>query len=247
MKGKTFIVVTGLLLISLVISSCDMAGGPAATPTPVPTLTFTPTIPPSPTPTPIPTDTPTPTATPLPSGKQVEVLEDGSFVFLDYDMKYGMIYPSTWYVVPFDSEDEPAATEKLIAVDGSYKDMITAMRAITGFLAVKPTDGNPKDADGVATGIALEGDVYAQMSLPDVLAAQQVPSDATVLYNDVITNASGVEMGLLEYENIQSHTVICIFKTEMGAMVISLVSPTPKFEGMSQEIIDIVGSIGLLE
>lgn len=245
MKSRSFAVVTGLLLMSLVISSCNMAGGPAATQTPVPT--FTPTIPPSPTPTPIPTDTPVPTATPPPTGKHVEVLEDGSFVLLDYDMKYGMVYPSTWYVVPFDSEDEATATEKLVAVDASYADMLAALKPLMDFMAVKPTDGNPKDADGVATGIALGGDIYAQMSLSDVLAAQQVPADATILYNEVITNASGVEMGLLEYENSQNHTVVCIFKTEKGAMVISLVSPTPRFESMSQEMIDIVSSIGLLE
>jgi hypothetical protein len=246
MKRKIFTVIAGLMIMSLVISSCNM-GEPAPTPTPIPTSTFTPTTIPSATSTSTPTDTPTPTATPLPTGKHVDVLEDGSFVFLDYDMKYGMIYPSTWYVVPFDSDDEAAATEQLIAVDASYGDMLAALKPLMDFIAVKPSDESPKDADGVATGIALEGDVYTQMSLPDVLAAQQVPADATVLYNEVITNASGVEMGLLEYENSQNHTVVCIFKTEKGAMVISLASSTPKFESISQEMIDIVGLIGLLE
>jgi hypothetical protein len=68
-----------------------------------------------------------------------------------------------------------------------------------------------------------------------------------VVFNDVITNASGVEMGLLEYENTENHTVVCIFTTGKGAIIISIASPTPKFGGMSQELIDIVGSIGLLE
>jgi hypothetical protein len=177
----------------------------------------------------------------------VDVLEDGSFVFLDYDMKYGMIFPSTWYVVPFDSEDEAAATEKLVAVDPAYKDMLAAVKALMNFMAVKPTEGNTQDADGMVTGLALEGDVYAQMSLQDALAAQEVPQGATVVFNDVITNASGVEMGLLEYENTENHTVVCIFTTGKGAIIISIASPTPKFGGMSQELIDIVGSIGLLE
>lgn len=247
MNAKLIAVLTGLLLASLVFSSCNAVGGLLATPTPTPTLTFTPTITPSATPTPTPTNTPTPTATPLPTGRHVEVLDDGSFVYLDYDMKYGMVFPSTWYVIPFDSEDETAATDGLIAVDVSYKDLVAALKPLMDFVAVKPTEGNTKDADGMATGIALEGDIYAQMALSDVLASQQVPADATVLYNEVITNASGVEMGLLEYENSQNHTVVCIFKTEKGAMVISLASPTPKFESISQEMIDIVGSIGLLE
>lgn len=245
MKRWVLIVVAGLTLLSLVISSCSVVGGFLATPTPTPTLTFTPTL--TPTATPTPTDTPTPTATPLPTGKHVEVLEDGSFVFLDYDMKYGMIFPSTWYVVPFDSEDESGATEKLVAVDASYKDMLAAVKPLMDFIAVKPTDGSPKDADGVVTGLTLEGDAYAQMSLQDALASQQVPPGATVVFNDVITNASGVEMGLLEYEDPTNHTVVCIFKTEMGAVITSLSSPTPKFAGISQEMIDIVGSIGLLE
>lgn len=246
MKRKTFIAVTGLLLMSLVFSSCTMAG-PAATPTPVPTLTFTPTIPPSATPTPVPTDTPIPTATPLPTGRHVEVADDGSFVFLDFDMKYGMVFPSTWHVVPFDSEDEASTTERLIAVDASYNDMLAALKPLMDFVALKPTEGNPKEADGVVTGLTLEGDAYAQMSLQDAMNAQQVPPGATVVYNDVITNASGVEMGLLEYEDTNNHTVVCIFKTGMGAIIVSLASPTPKFESMSQELIDIVGLIGLLE
>jgi len=245
MKRWIFVVVVMLTLLSLTISSCSAVGGLFATPTPTPTLTFTPTL--TPTATSTPTETPTPTATPLPTGKHVEVLEDGSLVFLDFDMKYGMIYPSTWHVVPFDSDDEATATEELVAVDASYTDMLAAMRAMVDFIALKPADGNPKEADGVATGLTLEGDAYAQMSLQDALAAQQVPEGATVVFNQVITNASGVEMGLLEYEDTANHTVICIFKTEKGAVIVSLASPTPKFEGMSQELIDIVGSIGLLE
>lgn len=247
MKRKMFIAATGLLLLSLVVSSCDLAGAPAATSTPVPTLTFTATIPPTPTPTPIPTDTPVPTATPLPTGRHVETLEDGSFVFLDYDMQYGMVYLPAWHIVPFGSDDETAASEDLVAVDASYNDMISALKPLMDFIAIKPTEGSPKDADGVATGLTLEGDAYAQMSLQDALAAQQVPEGASVLYNDVITNASGVEMGLLEYDDKTNHTVVCIFKTGKGAVVISLASPTAKFEGMSQELIDIIGSIGLLE
>lgn len=247
MNTKMITVLTGFLLISLVFSSCNAVGGLLATPTPTPTLTFTPTITPSATPTPTPTNTPTPTATPLPTGRHVEVLDDGSFVYLDYDMKYGMVFPSTWYVIPFDSEDETAATDGLIAVDASYQDIVAALKPLMDFIAIKPTEENPKDADGVVTGLTLEGDAYAQMSLQDALAAQQVPEGATVVYNEVITNASGVEMGLLEYDDNTNHTVVCIFKTGKGAVVISLASPTPKFEGVSQELIDIVGSIGLLE
>lgn len=249
MNKKIFTALAVLVLASLAISSCSAAGGLFATPTTTSTLTFTPTITPSATPTLTPTDTPTPipTATPLPTGKHVEVSDDGSFVFLDYDMKYGMVFPSTWHVVPFGSEDESAATEKLVAVDASYNDMLTALKPLMDFIAVKPTEGNPKDADGVVTGLTLEGDVYAQMSLQDAMAAQQVPSGATVVFNDIITNASNVEMGLIEYEDPNNHTVVCIFKTANGAIIVSLASPTPKFADMSQELINIVGSIGLLE
>ena len=238
MKGKTFLVMTGLLLASLVMSSCNSAG-PVVTPTPIPTLTFTPTV----TPTPVPTNTPIPTATPLPTGRHVEIAGDGSFVFLDYDMRYGMIFPSTWYIVPFNSDDETVSAERLIAVDASYNDMLVTLKPLMDFIAIKPTGNNPKDADGMATGLTLEGDVYAQMSLKEVIALQQVPEGATVIYNDVITNASGVEMGLLEYEDTNNHTVVCIFKTDMGAVIVSLASPTPKFADMSQEMIDIVSSI----
>lgn len=249
MKRKMFIAIAGLMLMSLFVSSCSAVGGLFATPTPTPTLTFTPTTTPSATPTSTPTDTPTPTptATPLPTGKHVKALENGSFVFLDYDMKYGMAFPSTWNVVPFGSDDEAAATEKLVAIDASYKDMISATKSMTDFIAVKPTKGNPQDADSVATGLTLKGDAYAQISLRDALASQKVPSGAKMVFNDVITNASGVEMGLLEYEDKVNHTVVCIFKTKMGAVVMSLATPKAKFANMSQELIDMVGSIGLLE
>lgn len=243
MKSRRLIVVIVLLLTSLILSSCSMVSGLMATETPVPTLTFTPTVTPSSTPTPIPTDTPVPTVTPLPEGRYVEVLGDGSFVYLDYDMQFGMVFPSTWYVVPFESEDEESASEKLVMVDASYADMLTALKPLMDFIAVKPADGDPTDADGVATGIALEGDVYAELALQDALDAQQVPEDAVVVFNEVTTNAAGVEMGLIEYEDSESHTVVCIFKTERGAMVISLASPTSRFESMSDELINIVNSI----
>ena len=233
-----------ILVLALASISCGVSDLPfLATETPIPTLTLTPTVIPSSTPTPIPTDTPVPTATPLPEGRHVEVLDDGSFVYLDYDMQFGMVFPSTWYVVPFESEDEESASDELVMVDASYGDMLAALKPLMDFVAVKPTDGDPTDADGVATGIALEGAIYAQLSLSDALSAQETPAGATILFNEVIENAAGGEMGLLEYEDNESHTVICIFKTEKGAMVISLASPTPRFENMSDEIIDIVNSI----
>lgn len=247
MKGKFCIAVTGVMLISLALSSCGVVGGLFATPTPTPTLTFTPTITPSVTPTLTPTDTPTPTATPLPTGSHVEMLEDGSSLYLDYDLGYGMVYPSTWYVIPYDSEDEAEASAKLVAVDASYKDLIGATKSMTDFIAVKPTEGNTQDLDGMTTGVPLIGNLFAQMPLQDALASQQVPEGATVVFNQVITNAAGVEMGVLEYQNEETHTVVSIFQTDQGAMVISLVTPTPKYEAMYQEIVAILNSIAILE
>jgi hypothetical protein len=79
------------------------------------------------------------------------------------------------------------------------------------------------------------------------MAAQQVPSGATVIFNDIITYASDVEMGLIEYEDSNKHTAVCIFKTANDAIIVSLASPPPKFADRSQELINIVGSMRLLE
>jgi hypothetical protein len=175
------------------------------------------------------------------------VMEDGSYVFVDYDLKYGMIYPSTWYVIPFDSEEEEAATEKLVAVDPGYKDLLSAFGGLMDFVALKPNQTDPKDVDASVSGLAIEGEVYVQLPLKDALASQEVPEGAIVIFNDIVTNASGVEMGLLEYESEGAHTIVGIFKTEKGMVVISIATPMEKFESMYQEIVDIIGAIGLIE
>ena len=231
-------------ILALASLSCGVAEIPNtfAADTPTQTSAFTPS--PTATSTQSPANTPSLTSTPSPTGRHVEELASNNFRFTDYDFGYEIICPSDWIVVPMQSEEQEAASARLRALDpSSFGALELAMRGLPGILAVKPTGDNNTDLDILAIGIGYEGEVFAATSLQDAIDHQEIPKGAKLLFKDIVTNESGTEMGRVEWDDGETHTITSVFKTDKGLVILSITAPTAKFESVSQELEDLIGTV----
>jgi len=259
MKSKRLIVVTGLLLASMVMSSCNVAGF-AATETPVPTSTFTPA--PTFTPTPIPTDTPVPTATPLPTGAVTEEQADGSTLFIDYDNQFQFVIPADWFVIPLSTGDLAEILDNLAEESPELSESAELFSQLdSDVIRVIALNDDPKYvANDFASNLsvtALADELMSSMPIDFVTGAveEQLAQQGAELLSEhelSVVNANGVEIGSFSFEQstftatgatIQIRSKTFIFQSDGKLVMMQLVAPVefsdellPKLDGMADSV-----------
>lgn len=243
MKNRMILVC--LLVIVAANLACSTGLNIFATPTPTPTVTFTPTLTPTATLTPTPTatftPTPTPTMTPTPvpeSAFRIDDLDDGTTLFVDYEVGYQMVFGSDWMVIPM----EAGMQEELIAsIQGELsEDLAAILEASAEELGIRFIAVDLTHTDFVENDMPNINAVYQEepgigwFGLDNIVTmqAELLPSmipGIVIDSQEVIENPQGVEYGKIEMsytdkdlgQNVRQMIVIMLFDDGLFGLTLS--------------------------
>jgi hypothetical protein len=267
-KRNTSIVIFFIMVLVLVMISCQSVASfnPFATETPLPTLTFTssPTLTPSATATQTPTQTPSPT--PLPTGAITEEQSDGSTLFMDYDNQYQFTIPEAWFVVPLSSGDISNILDRLSEENPQLKDTAAAFAQLDpDVIRVIAINEDTKYLfNGFSTNLtitAVEDKLMSSMPLDFVTGAVEEslkPGGATIIENQEFasSNANGVEIGTIEFQqtaptaagtSVPVHSKLLIFQSGSKLIMIQLTTPKQFAKDLFPVLEQIKDTIKLIE
>lgn len=255
-----------LALTALSCSSVANVSNLFATDTPTATSTLTPSPTFTPSPTSTPTQTPSPSPTPLPTGSKTEEQADGSTLFTDYDNQYQLALPKGWMILPLSSGDMADILKGISEQNPEFKDIAETFKNLDpDMIRIMALNMNSKySQNGFSTTLgvmAIDNKVMSSMPMDFVTGAleesitqqgaQQLSSN-----NNVVTNANGVEMGILDYQQsvpsplggqVSARYKVIVFQA--GGKMIMVQLGTPKqFGDQFLPVMDqIEGSVKLIE
>ena len=239
-------------LLALAVLSCSGAADIPnlfATDTPTPTMTFTPTPTFTPSPTSTPTQTPSPTPTPLPTGVAAQEQTDGTLLFIDHDNRYQLQIPQNWEIVFSSHAEMQRAVQSMGADDQRFAEMADRFKDSDPDvfrLAAMNVDRKYRQASAptLLTINTVEDAMASTMPMAFVTAQieDNLLADASATTWDVIENANGVEVGLVEGKRtfdvpggmtITARELVIAFQSNDKLIMIEIVAP----EEYQQEIL----------